>query len=70
MGVLTWVRAMMASSQPKLCVIHILVINRKQTSIVAGPKMAQLTPMSIGPRFLSPVEGIISALSIATATKA
>ena len=29
--------------------------------------MAQLMAMSIGPRFLSPVEGIISALSIAAA---
>ena len=58
---------MTASSQPKLCVMHILVINLKQTSMVAGPKTAQLTTMSIGPRFLSPAEGIISALSIAAA---
>lgn len=62
---LTCVRAMTASSQPKLRVIHILVINLKHTRIVAGPKTAQLTPMSMGPRFLSPTEGIISALSIA-----
>lgn len=30
--------------------------------IVAGPKIDQLTPMSIGPRFLSPEESIIAAL--------
>ena len=58
---------MTASSQPKLCVIHTLVHNLKHTSIVAGAKIAQLMAMSIGPRFLSPVEGIISALSIAAA---
>ena len=63
----TWVRAMRASSQPKLRVIHILVINLKHTSMVAGPKIAQLTAMSIGPRFSSPLEGIISALFIAAA---
>ena len=55
----------MASSQPKLCVIHILVIILKQTIIVDGPKTAQLTPMMTGPRFLSPDEGMISFLSIA-----
>ena len=64
---LTCVRPITASSQPKLCVMHVLVINLKHTSMVAGPKTAQLTPMSIGPRFLSPVEGIISALSMAVA---
>ena len=63
----TWVRPMTASSQPKLWVMHILVINLKQTRMVAGPKTAQLTAMSNGPRFLSPEEGIISALSIAVA---
>ena len=67
MGMLTCVRPITASSQPKLCVMHILVISLKHTSIVAGPKTAQLRPMSTGPRFLSPVEGIISALSIAAA---
>lgn len=30
--------------------------------IVAGPKTAQLTPMSVGPRFLSPEESTIAAL--------
>jgi hypothetical protein len=34
--------------------------------IVDGPKTAQLTPMSIGPRLSSPDDGIISFLSMAT----
>lgn len=36
--------------------------------IVDGVKMAQLMPMSMGPRFSSPEEGIISFLSIARRT--
>lgn len=36
--------------------------------IVDGPKTAQLMPMSMGPRFSSPDEGIISFLSIPTGT--
>ena len=60
---------MTASSQPKLWVIHILVINLRHTSIVAGPKIAQLMPMSIGPKCLAPLEGSTAVLAIGTATK-
>lgn len=40
------------SSQPKLRVIHVLVINLNPTSIVEGPNTIQLMPTIIGPRFL------------------
>lgn len=62
---LTCARRMVASSQPKLCVIHIRVISRKPTIAVDGPKTAQLMPISIGPKFLSPEDGIVSLCSIA-----
>ena len=60
----TWLRAMTASSQPGLRVIHILVNKRKSTIMVVMVKRTQSKMNITGPRFVPSFEVGCSPLPI------
>ena len=62
--VLTWVRAIVASSHPKLRVTHILVPKGRSTKREERQNKAQSTPSSTGPWLVSPLGIGIPLLSI------
>ena len=57
----TCVRAMVASSQPRFRVIHVLVPKRTRTKMVEREKRTQSTPYITGPRSFGPL-GIFSSI--------